>query len=127
VIDNWLLGGVTLLGGLVGLAAILRNPDGLSADLDRPPDWWPFDLPGWRALVRIAPVGAAEGIVWGAWFITNGLSDSTAVGAAETALQALVVAATVLLVSVALFNRPRAIVLPRMRGLPGAIEEWQSR
>jgi hypothetical protein len=126
VIEHWVLGGATLLGGLFGLAAILRNPDGLSADLDHAPDWWPFDLPSWRALVRIAPVGAAEGIVWGAWFIVNGLPDSGGVDAAETVLQVLILAATALLVSVALLNRPGVLVLPRMRGLPGALEEWRS-
>jgi len=126
VIEHWVVGGVTLLGGLVGLATMLRNPDGLSVDLHRPPDWWPFDLPSWRALVRIAPVGAAEGIVWGAWFIVNGLPDSGGVDTVEVVLQVLVVAATVLLVSVALVNRPGTLVLPRMREFPGVLEEWRS-
>ena len=56
MIEHWLLGGATLVGGLFGLVTIARNPAALSADLDRPPDWWPFDPPTWRALVRIAPV-----------------------------------------------------------------------
>jgi hypothetical protein len=126
LIEHWVLGGLTLLGGLFGLVTMLRNPAGLNADLHRPPDWWPFDLPSWRALVRIAPVGAAEGVVWGAWFIVNGLPDSRGVDTAETVLQVLVVAATAALVSVALFNRPGTLVLPRMRELPGALEEWRS-
>jgi hypothetical protein len=125
-VEHWLLGGATLVGGLFGLATIARNPAGLSADLDRPPDWWPFDLPTWRALVRIAPVGAAEGVVWGAWFIVEGLSDSGPVDAVEVALQALILIALAALVTVALFNRPRMLVSPLLRERPGLIEEWGS-
>jgi hypothetical protein len=125
--EHWLLGGLTLLGGLFGLVTIARNPAGLSADLDHPPEWWPFDLPTWRALVRIAPVGAAEGVVWGAWFIVEGLPDSGAVDAVETALQALVLLALAALGAVALFNRPRILVSPPLRDLPGLIEEWRSQ
>jgi hypothetical protein len=125
-VDHWILGGLTLVGGLFGLAVLLRDPATPPAELDRPPDWWPFDLPAWRALVRIAPLGAAEGTIWGAWFIANGLTDSAAVDALETVLQVLVAVALALIVTVALFNRPRALVLPPLRPLPGAIEEWRA-
>ena len=126
MIANWLLGGVTLIGGLYGLVSISRNPSGLAAEIDRPVEWWPFDLPSWRAVVRIAAVGAAEGVAWGAWFIFTGLPDSTAVDAVETALQVLVLAALASLLAVALFNRPRMFVSPPLRELPGAIEEWRT-
>ena len=127
VLDHWLLGGVTLLGGVVGLATMSRNPDGLRVQVTSAPDWWPFDLPAWRALVRIAPVGAAEGVVWGAWFIADGLPDSAFVDTVETALQVLVVLALVLMVAVALFNRPQMLVSPPLRNLPGALEEWRAQ
>jgi hypothetical protein len=127
VIDHWLLGGVTLVGGLYGLVAIIRHPAGLAADVTRPAGWWPFDLPSWRALVRIAPVGAAEGVVWGAWFIAEGLPDSGPVDAVEAVLQVLMLAALTALLAVALFNRPRILVSPPLRALPGALEEWRSR
>jgi hypothetical protein len=127
VVDNWLLGGIAVVGGLVGLATMVRRPAGLSTDLARPAGWWPFDLPAWRALVRIAPLGAAEAVVWGAWFIAAGLPDSTPVDAIETVLQVLVLLALASLVTVALFNRPRILVSPPLRDLPGALEEWRSQ
>ena len=126
VADHWVLGGITLVGGMVGLAALARNPAAQSADLARPPDWWPFDLPSWRALVRIAPLGAAEGVIWGARFILLGLSDSTAVDVVGTALQVLIVIILLLMVTVALFNRPGMLVSPGLRELPGALEEWRA-
>jgi hypothetical protein len=127
VIDNWLLGGVTLVGGLFGLVSIIRRPTGVAAEINRPPEWWPFDLPSWRALVRIAPVGAAEGVIWGAWFIAAGLADSGPVDAVQAVLQVLIVVALVALLAVALFNRPRILVSPPLRELPGAIDEWRSQ
>jgi hypothetical protein len=126
VIDHWLLGGVAMVGGLFGLATIARHPAGLAADLTRPVEWWPFDLPSWRALVRIAPMGAAEAVVWGAWFIAAGLADSGPVDTVEAVLQILVLLALASLVAIALFNRPRILVSPPLRELPGAIEEWRS-
>jgi hypothetical protein len=127
VVLHWLLGGLTLAGGVFGLLTMARRPAGLAADLSRPAEWWPFDLPSWRALVRIAPVGAAEGAIWGAWYIAEGLPDSGPVDTAEAVLQALILVALVLLLSVALFNRPRLLVSPPLRDLPGAIEEWRSQ
>jgi hypothetical protein len=127
VLDHWLLGGVTLVGGLCGLVAIVRHPAGLAADITRPAGWWPFDLTSWRALVRIAPVGAAEGVIWGAWFIAAGLPESGPVDAVEAVLQVLVLVALGCLLAVALFNRPRILVSPALRDLPGAVEEWSSR
>ena len=126
VADHWVLGGITLVGGMVGLAALARNPAAQSAALTRPADWWPFDLTSWRALVRIALLGAAEGVIWGARFILLGLSDSTAIDAVETVLQILVVITLLLMVTVALFNRPRIFVSPGLRELPGALEEWRA-
>jgi hypothetical protein len=126
VVDHWILGGITLVGGVIGLVALARNPAAQRSALNRPAAWWPFDLPSWRALVRIAPLGAAEGVIWGAWFILQGMSDSTAVDAAETALQVLIVIALGLMVTVALFNRPRIAVGPQLRELPGALEEWRA-
>jgi hypothetical protein len=31
------------------------------------------------------------------------------------------------MVAVALYNRPRTLVSPALRDLPGAVEEWSSR
>jgi hypothetical protein len=98
----------------------------LAADIQHPAGWWPFDLPSWRALVRIAPVGAVEGVVWGVWFIAEGLPDSGLVDAVEAVLQVLMLAALASLLSIALFNRPRILVSPPLRELPGAIDEWRS-
>jgi hypothetical protein len=127
MLDHWLLGGVGVIGGVYGLVALIRRPAGLVADLSRPAEWWPFDLPSWRALVRIAPVGAAEGVLWGAWFIAEGLPDSGAVDAVEAVLQVLMLAALAALIAVALFNRPRILVSPPLRELPGAIEDWRGQ
>ena len=118
---------MAVVGGLFGLVAMVRRPAGLAADITRPAGWWPFDLPSWRALVRIAPVGAAEGVVWGVWFIAAGLPDSVPVDTVEAVLQVLMLAALASLLAVALFNRPRIFVIPPLRELPGAIEEWRSQ
>ena len=115
-----------MAGGFLGLVTLARHPAHLTADLERPADWWPFDLPSWRALVRIAPLGAAEAVAWGAWFIVAGLPDSGPVDIIQAVLQVLVLLVLGSMLAVALYNRPRMLVSPALRKLPGAIEEWRS-
>ena len=118
-----------LLLGLVVVAAALfgvhvarsewRGAGG--ADPFVPPDWWPFDLPAWRALIRTGPVAAVEGLLVGAKSLVSLLPVTSAVA---TVLQAAILLTLALMLLVALYNRPEWAVVPRFRALPGAIAEW---
>jgi hypothetical protein len=71
------------------------------------------------------PAGGRGRCDLGGGFILKGLTDSTAIDAVETVLQVLIVITLVLMVTVALFNRPRMPVSPALRDFPGALEEWR--
>jgi hypothetical protein len=116
---DWIIGSVTLVAGLYALRAIWSEWRGENGpDLRRAPDWWPFDLPLWRALVRAGPVGAVEAPLMGGAFLASGALDAMFSVLAATALA--------LMLLVALYNRPAILVAPALRGLPGLIDEWKA-
>ena len=53
-----------------------RGADG--ADPYRPPEWWPFDLTTWRALIRSGPAGAIEAVLVGVRYLVSLLVRLTA-------------------------------------------------
>jgi hypothetical protein len=116
---DWIIGGVVIGAGLFAIRALWSEwrVDG-SAKLHRAPDWWPFDLPLWRALVRSGPVGAAEAPLLGGAYVASGPLDPVFAVLATLAL--------VLMLVVALFNRPKLLVAPGLRDLPGLVDEWRA-
>jgi hypothetical protein len=122
---GWTLGVLTLAAGLYALVAMRAEWRGeREIDVHHPPEWWPFDLPSWRALVRAGPMGAVEAPFAGALIVVSALDDTAITQALEVALTAAVVVTLALMVIVGLFNRPAALVSPRLRAYPGAVEEW---
>jgi hypothetical protein len=124
VLIRVLIGLLTLVAGLYGLYALRGEWRGAGESVREAPEWWPFDLPAWRALLRSAPVGAVEAPLVGAAIVVTEL-DSTVADAAGTVLYGLAILTFVLFVLVGLFNRPAALVPPRFRAFPGAIDEWR--
>ncbi len=100
---------------------------GTGADPYRAPDWWPFDLPTWRALLRAGPVGAVEAVFFAARYASSLPEGSPAADALETALGVLIALTVALMVLIGLYNRPAWAVPPPFRRFPGAIDEWQGR
>jgi hypothetical protein len=50
--ERWVIGVVVVLAGLYALRVLWSEWRGENGpDLYRAPDWWPLDLPVWRALV----------------------------------------------------------------------------
>jgi hypothetical protein len=121
VLDSWLIGGLTLAAGLYGLYALRAEWRAEGIDVGRAPEWWPFDVVAWRGLVRAGPMGAVEAPLMGGAIIASGLEQA----ALGDALRALAYAVLALMIAVFLLNRPSPLVVPRLRGLPGAIEEWR--
>ena len=100
-----------------------RGADG--ADPYRPPEWWPFDPPTWRALIRSGPAGAVEAVLVGARYLVSLLDDSPVASALVALFQALVLVTLALMLLVGLYNRPAWAVAPRFREFPGAVDEWK--
>ena len=96
------------------------------ADPYRAPEWWPFDLPTWRGLLRAGPVGAVEAVFFAARYAVS-LPEGSVADALETVLGVVIALTVALMVVVALYNRPAWAVRPALRGFPGAIDEWQGR
>ena len=94
------------------------------ADPYRAPEWWPLDLPAWRALIRAGPAGAVEAVLFGARYLVS-LPENSSVGSAlGVLLQVLILLTLAVMVLVGLYNRPGWAVAPRLRHFPGAIDEW---
>jgi hypothetical protein len=116
--EGWVIGGVMVVAGLYALRVLWSEWRGENGpDLYRAADWWPFDLPLWRALVRSGPIGAIEAPLVGAVYIASGPLD--------VVLSVLATLSLVLMLVVALFNRPSLLVAPGMRELPGLVDEWR--
>jgi hypothetical protein len=116
VFERWIIGGVVLVAGLYALRVLWWEWRGEGQpDLYQAPDWWPFDLPLWRALVRSGPIGAVEAPLLGGVYLASGVLD--------VVLSVFVALSLVLTLVVALFNRPRFLVAPGLRELPGLIGE----
>jgi hypothetical protein len=84
-------------------------------------EWWPFDLPAWRGLIRTGPVAAVEGLLVGAKSLVSLLPAPSAL---DAVLQGAILLTLALMLLVALYNRPAWAVAPRFRGFPGAVAEW---
>jgi hypothetical protein len=125
VLFGWIIGGLTLFAGLYGLYALRREWRGAGDSVRDAPDWWPFDPPAWRGLLRSAPVGALEAPFAGAAIIVSELEGTPATDAVGFVLYAAVILTFALFILVGLFNRPAALVAPRFRAFPGAIDEWR--
>jgi hypothetical protein len=126
VADRWIIGGLTLAAGLYGLYALRSEWRGEGEiNVRDAPDWWPFDLPAWRALIRSAPMGALEAPFMGAAIIVSGLDDTPLTDALSILFYGLATLVLALLILVGLFNRPATLVAPRFRRFPGAIDEWR--
>jgi hypothetical protein len=122
---GWTLGVVTLAAGLYALVAMRAEWRGeREIDVHRAPEWWPLDLPSWRALVRAGPMGAVEAPFAGALIVVSALEDTAVTQALEVVLTAAVVVTLALMVIVGLYNRPAVLVSPRLRAYPGALDEW---
>ena len=59
--------------------------------------------------------------------VVSALDDTTITQALEVVLTAAVVVALALMVIGGLFNRPAALVPPRLRAYAEALEEWNGR
>jgi hypothetical protein len=104
-----------------------------------PPTSWPYGEVTWRGFVRAGPVGGIGGgtfLVVMSWcfmpltsfgrfeFVSNQPARDW-LGWGLTVGFVGVVAAAALGVLVLLFNRPKLLVPPAYRHLPGAIDEWR--
>ena len=115
--ERWIIGGIVLVAGLYALRVLWsdwrrENPP----DLYQAPDWWPFDLPLWRALVRSGPIGAVEAPLLGGVYIASGPLD--------VVLSVLATLSLVLMLVVALLNRTLAQRAAH-KGLPARIGEGE--
>jgi hypothetical protein len=118
VFERWIIGGVVVVAGLYAFRALWSEWRGQNGpDLYRAAGWWPFSLPLWRALVRSGPIGAVEAPLLGGVYLASGVLDIVPSAFATLSLALVVV--------VALFNRPRFVVAPGLRELPGLIDEWK--
>jgi hypothetical protein len=106
-----------------------------------PPTSWPYGDVAWRGGVRAIPVAGIGGstfLVVGFWclmllasfghseFVSNQAARDWLGWGLTVGFVGMLVAAA-LCVSVFLFNRPKLLVPPAYRRLPGAIEEWRNQ
>jgi hypothetical protein len=126
MVGRWIIGAVTVAAGLYGLYALRWEwRGGGEINVLEAPEWWPFDLPAWRALIRSGPLGVVEAPFAGAAIIASGLEGGYLVDALQFVFSGLATVTLALLILVALINRPAALVAPRFRQFPGAIDEWR--
>lgn len=97
------------------------------SDPNNAPDWFPFDLIWWRALVRSGPAGTVEGPLVATGYVVSGLNSWSAQQAVEVLIAVLISVALLLTVVVALYNHPKRLVAPYLRELPGALDELRAR
>jgi hypothetical protein len=106
-----------------GVRAMWRGPVRLFAE---PFPWWVWGAPLWRAYVRgMVAVGTTFVVDLLAVMVLIWAPDADAVLVAAVSVLVLSLAVGFLLMlTVALFNRPRAVVPPYLRDQPGALAEW---
>ncbi len=122
--ERWIIAGVIAATSLYALRGFWSEWRGKSAtDPYRAPDWWPFDLVWWRALVRSGPAGTIEGPLVATGYVVSGFDNSSAQEVVEVIVAVLAAIALLLTAAVALYNRPKLLVLPHLRELPGAVDE----
>lgn len=124
--ERWVIAGVIVATSLYALRGLWSAWQGKSAtDPYRAPDWWPFNLVWWRALVRSGPAGTIEGPLVAAGYLASGFDSSPAQQVVEVIVAVLAAIALLLTAAVALYNRPKLLVPPQLRKLPGAVDEWK--
>jgi hypothetical protein len=112
----------------LGCAGLLpqwwRNDRGLHTDTP-PPDWGSRDSPVWRAAARSWPVVAVTFLLLIPPIVVLEViaADSAVAQVLSPVSGALVVALLVTWVTVPLANRPRFLVAPHHRALPGLLAE----
>jgi hypothetical protein len=112
---------LSLLGATYSLRFVWR------ADPSREvPSWWLWGGPSYRGFARAIPLGVVSSwpfllaAFWGLGLITSMSASSTV---SLLVLAALVIVGVGLMLSVALFNRPKSFVPPKLREQPGAWHE----
>ncbi len=124
--ERWVIAGVIAATSLYALRGFWSEWRGRSVtDPHRAPDWLPFDLVWWRALVRSGPAGTIEGPLVAAGYVVSGLDSWSAQQVVEVIIAVLAAVALLLTGAVALYNRPKRLVPPHLRELPGAVDEWK--
>ena len=117
--ERWIIAGVIAATSLYALRGFWSEWRGKSTtDPYRAPDWWPFDLVWWRALVRSGPAGTIEGPLVAAGYVVSGFDTSSAQDVVEVIVAVLAAIALLLTAAVALYNRPKLLVPPHLRELP---------
>jgi hypothetical protein len=116
-----LLAALLLAGWLVGAPRLWRG----DAEVDEPPPAWPFGAAAWRGVMRSFIVCPPFIVLVFAGGAVAELSDADDLGMAIGAIGLL--ASVVLHVPILLWNRPKALVPPPMRGEPGALREWRHK
>lgn len=117
--ERWIIAGVIAATSLYALRGFWSEWRGKSTtDPYRAPDWWPFDLVWWRALVRSGPAGTIEGPLVAAGYVVSGFDTSSAQEVGEVIVAVLAAIALLLAAAVALYNRPKLLVPPHLRELP---------
>ena len=82
--------------------------------------------PGLVARARpIGPGGTIEGPLVAAGYLASGFDSSPAQQVVEVIVAVLAAIALLLTAAVALYNRPKLLVPPQLRKLPGAVDEWK--
>ncbi len=123
---RWVIAGVIVATSLYALREFWSEWRGTrTTDPHRAPDWWPFDLVWWRALVRSGPAGTIEGPLVATGYVVSGLDSWSAQQVVEIIVGVLAAGALLLPAAVALYNRPKLLVPPHLRELPGAVDEWK--
>jgi hypothetical protein len=124
VTGRWLIAAVICATSVYALRGFWSEWRGRRVtDPHRAPDWWPFSILWWRALVRSGRAGTIEGPLLAAGYVVSGFDSSSGQQAVEVVVAGLVVLALLITMAIALFNRPKLLVAPYLRELPGAIEE----
>jgi hypothetical protein len=134
--EAWIFVVFALVIGVGGLAVVPRAWRGELPAFRRleAPSFWPFPDALWRGFIRVAPVNA---VGFGLLFILlagevllaePGLLSTALVG--SRAARMLVAIAIFLIVipldiAIVFLGRPRRLVPPHVRHLPGAIAEWR--
>ncbi len=122
--ERWIIAGVIVATSLYAVRGFWSEWRRRSAsDPYRSADWWPFDLLWWRALVRSGPAGTIEGPLVAAGYVVSGFDSSSAQQVVEVIIAVLAAIALLLTAAVALYNRPKFLVPPHLRELPGAVDE----
>ncbi len=80
-------------------------------------------------MARARPIGRGgtiEGPLVATGYVVSRLDNSSAQQVVEVIVAVLAAVALLLTAAVALYNRPKLLVPPHLRKLPGAVDEWKA-